>query len=85
MTAALEIKGLHAWYGESHVLHGVDMVVQPGEVVTLLGREGAAALGRFEGDRFDDAAEIFADVALGETFPTFLTVSAYSRYLVELD
>ena len=38
---ALEIKDLHAWYGESHVLHGVDMVVQPGEVVTLLGRNGA--------------------------------------------
>ena len=41
MTAALEIKNLQAWYGESHVLHGVDMVVQPGEVVTLLGRNGA--------------------------------------------
>jgi len=39
--AALEIQGLHAWYGESHVLHGVDMVVRPGEVVTLLGRNGA--------------------------------------------
>ena len=38
---ALEIKNLQAWYGESHVLHGVDMVVQPGEVVTLLGRNGA--------------------------------------------
>ncbi|MBB3177796.1 ABC transporter ATP-binding protein [Variovorax sp. Sphag1AA] len=38
---ALEISGLQAWYGESHVLHGVDMVVQPGEVVTLLGRNGA--------------------------------------------
>lgn len=41
MTAALEIKGLQAWYGESHVLHGVELVVQPGEVVTLLGRNGA--------------------------------------------
>lgn len=42
MTAhALEIRGLQAWYGESHVLHGVDMVVEPGEVVTLLGRNGA--------------------------------------------
>ncbi|MGJ7521517.1 ABC transporter ATP-binding protein [Variovorax sp. LT1P1] len=42
MTApALQIQGLQAWYGESHVLHGVDMVVQPGEVVTLLGRNGA--------------------------------------------
>jgi branched-chain amino acid transport system ATP-binding protein len=38
---ALEITGLQAWYGESHVLHGVDMVVRPGEVVTLLGRNGA--------------------------------------------
>ncbi|WP_137921645.1 ABC transporter ATP-binding protein [Hydrogenophaga sp. 2FB] len=41
MTAALEIKGLQAWYGESHVLHGVELEVQPGEVVTLLGRNGA--------------------------------------------
>jgi len=38
---ALEIRNLEAWYGESHVLHGVDIVVQPGEVVTLLGRNGA--------------------------------------------
>ncbi|GAB7541266.1 ABC transporter ATP-binding protein [Cupriavidus sp. 8B] len=38
---ALEIKGLHAWYGESHILHGVDLAVNPGEVVTLLGRNGA--------------------------------------------
>lgn len=40
-THALEISGLEAWYGESHVLHGVDMAVRPGEVVTLLGRNGA--------------------------------------------
>ncbi len=38
---ALEITGLHAWYGESHILHGVDLMVQQGEVVTLLGRNGA--------------------------------------------
>ena len=37
----LEIRNLHAWYGESHVLHGVDLVVNQGEVVTLLGRNGA--------------------------------------------
>ncbi len=41
MTAALEIKNLHAWYGESHILHGVDLHVGKGEVVTLLGRNGA--------------------------------------------
>ncbi len=37
----LEVKNLHAWYGESHVLHGVDFHVDEGEVVTLLGRNGA--------------------------------------------
>ncbi|MYN27709.1 ABC transporter ATP-binding protein [Duganella levis] len=41
MTAALEIANLQAWYGESHILHNVNMSVQPGEVVTLLGRNGA--------------------------------------------
>ena len=38
---ALEIRDLHAWYGESHVLHGIDLEVRRGEVVTLLGRNGA--------------------------------------------
>ena len=37
----LEISGLNAWYGESHILHGVDFTVNEGEVVTLLGRNGA--------------------------------------------
>jgi branched-chain amino acid transport system ATP-binding protein len=37
----LEIRNLHAWYGESHVLHGVGLDVRAGEVVTLLGRNGA--------------------------------------------
>src|SRR5690606_17595902 len=40
-TPALEISGLQAWYGESHILHGVDMTVGQGEAVTLLGRNGA--------------------------------------------
>ena len=38
---------------------------------------------RWDGDRFDDAAEVFRDVALREEFPTFLTIVAYSRYLVD--
>jgi len=38
--APLAVKELQAWYGESHVLHGVTFDVQPGEVVTLLGRNG---------------------------------------------
>ena len=40
-SEVLHISGLHAWYGESHILHGVDLTVQAGEVVTLLGRNGA--------------------------------------------
>jgi branched-chain amino acid transport system ATP-binding protein len=39
--ALLAVDGLQAWYGESHILHGVDFEVFPGEVVTLLGRNGA--------------------------------------------
>ena len=38
---ALEIKDLNAWYGESHVLHGINLSVNKGEVVCLLGRNGA--------------------------------------------
>jgi branched-chain amino acid transport system ATP-binding protein len=40
-TPLLAIKDLQAWYGESHILHGVDFNVHEGEVVTLLGRNGA--------------------------------------------
>jgi branched-chain amino acid transport system ATP-binding protein len=39
--ALLQVKGLNAWYGESHILHGVEFEVRRGEVVTLLGRNGA--------------------------------------------
>jgi len=40
-TPFIEVKDLHGWYGESHVLHGVNFHVDEGEVVTLLGRNGA--------------------------------------------
>jgi len=40
-TTVLDVKGLQAWYNESHILHGVDLDVRKGEVVTLLGRNGA--------------------------------------------
>jgi len=39
-TALLEIKGLHAYYGKSHVLHGVNLQIGRGEIVSLLGRNG---------------------------------------------
>lgn len=40
-TAAISVEGLQAWYGESHILHGIDLHLNKGEVVTLLGRNGA--------------------------------------------
>ena len=36
----LEARGLHAWYGSSHVLHGVDLEIRQGETLGLLGRNG---------------------------------------------
>ena len=41
MASLLEVRGLNAWYGESHILHGMDFDVAEGELVTLLGRNGA--------------------------------------------
>src|SRR5690606_38813633 len=40
MKPLLQVSGLNAWYGESHVLHGVDMTVGEGEMITILGRNG---------------------------------------------
>ncbi|HOP89396.1 MAG: ABC transporter ATP-binding protein [Ottowia sp.] len=40
-TPAIRLKDVHSWYGESHIMHGVSIDVMPGEVVTLLGRNGA--------------------------------------------
>ncbi|MFL6840787.1 MAG: ATP-binding cassette domain-containing protein, partial [Bradyrhizobium sp.] len=37
----LSVRDLQAWYGESHILHGINFEVNAGEVVTLLGRNGA--------------------------------------------
>ncbi|MCC7150956.1 MAG: ATP-binding cassette domain-containing protein, partial [Rubrivivax sp.] len=40
-TPAIEFRDVHTWYGESHILHGVNLRVGRGEVVSLLGRNGA--------------------------------------------
>jgi malate synthase len=50
-----------------------------------LGSDGRGATTRSAGDRFDDAAEIFREVSLREEFPAFLTLGAYSRFLVDED
>ncbi|HEX4333130.1 MAG TPA: ABC transporter ATP-binding protein [Usitatibacter sp.] len=74
MAEVLRISGLQAWYGESHVLHGVDLAVDEGEVVTLLGRNGAGRtstlksilglVGRREGSIFVNGVETIR-------FPTY--------------
>ena len=66
----LSVKGLNAWYGESHILHGVDLEVRAGEVVTLLGRNGVGKtttmksimgmVGRREGSITFEGAETIA-------------------------
>ncbi len=40
MATLLDVQGLNAWYGESHILHGVDMRIGEGETITILGRNG---------------------------------------------
>ncbi|ANL49540.1 high-affinity branched-chain amino acid ABC transporter ATP-binding protein LivF 2 (plasmid) [Rhizobium phaseoli] len=40
MADLLEVQGLNAWYGESHILHGVDIRVAEGETITIFGRNG---------------------------------------------
>ena len=55
------------------------------EYIETLIRDVLADQARSSEDRFDDAAEIFREVSLREEFPTFLTLGAYSRYLVETD
>jgi branched-chain amino acid transport system ATP-binding protein len=41
VTALLEVEGLHAHYGKSHILHGVGFAIGVGEIVSLLGRNGS--------------------------------------------
>lgn len=65
-----------------------DVVTAEGNQVTAPWVDGIvdevlAGLPRSATDRFEDAAEVFREVALGEDYPTFLTVGAYSRFLVE--
>jgi malate synthase len=56
-----------------------------GLIAEVLGEVERPSTGSGAADRFDDAADVFRDVALRDEFPTFLTLGAYSRYLVDVD
>ncbi len=65
-----------------------DRSTEDGTAITVDHVEGLISdvlgeVDRHDGDRFDDAASVFRDVALQEEFPAFLTLGAYSRFLVE--
>ena len=82
-AATAEISRSQIWqwiHQDQHTAEGTRITR---EWVGALVAEAVAGFDRFDGDRFADAAELFADVALGDDFPTFLTVPAYSRYLVD--
>ncbi|MCY0904048.1 malate synthase A [Arthrobacter sp. H14-L1] len=82
-AATAEISRSQIW----HWIH-VQAITHDGELVSAhwvaeLLEEEFAKLPRFDGDRFDDAREIFEEVALGDEFPEFLTLPAYDRFLYE--
>jgi malate synthase len=82
-AATAEISRSQLWqWMHQRVVTAEGTTVDRAHITALLG-ELMEAAPRWDGDRFDEAAEIFRVVTLGEDFPTFLTIAAYSRYLVE--
>jgi malate synthase len=82
-AATAEISRSQIWqWIHAHALTDDGEIVTREWVRELL-EEEFAGLPRFDGDRFDDAREIFEECALGEEFPAFLTIPAYQNYLLE--
>ncbi|WP_406249221.1 malate synthase A [Microbacterium sp. M] len=84
-AATAEISRSQVWQWIHQDLSTDDGAPITAEYVESIIGEMLAGADRRDGDRFDDAADVFREVALGTEFPAFLTLSAYSRYLVETD
>lgn len=82
-AATAEISRSQVWQWIHQDRSTADGTAITAEYVEGLIAEVLSEVPRAEGDRFDDAAEIFREVALQEEFPTFLTLGAYARYLGE--
>ncbi|MGX5681475.1 malate synthase A [Schumannella luteola] len=80
-TAEISRSQLWQWMHQRVVTAEGQLITR--DMVERLLREELAGAERAPGDRFDDAAEVFRAVTLEEHFPTFLTITAYSRYLVD--
>ncbi|MEC5200604.1 malate synthase [Arthrobacter sp. PL16] len=78
-TAEISRSQIWQWIYSTAITDDGDIITR--EWVTCLLDEEFDALPRFDGDRFDEAREVFEEVALGERFPAFLTVTAYLKYL----
>jgi malate synthase len=81
-TAEISRSQVWQWIHQSHTTDDGTVITRDyveGLIVRVL-----AEVDHRDGDRFDDAAEIFRDVALGQEFPAFLTLPAYSRFLIEI-
>ncbi|MCU1433468.1 MAG: malate synthase, partial [Pseudarthrobacter sp.] len=80
-TAEISRSQLWQWmYASAITDHGE--IITPHGIEALLDEE-FARLERFDGDRFEDARDIFEEVTLSQDFPSFLTLPAYARYLTE--
>lgn len=82
-AATAEISRSQIWQWIHQDQHTVEGTAITRTWVQQLIAEAVAGFDRFDGDRFEDAVDLFTEVALGDQFPTFLTVPGYSRYLVD--
>ncbi|MBC7290170.1 MAG: malate synthase A [Actinotalea sp.] len=82
-AATAEISRSQLWQWIHHEVTTTDGTRVTRQYVEWVLRDVLAHLPRQEGDRYDDAADVLRQVALGEEFPTFLTLCAYSQHLVE--
>jgi len=82
-AATAEISRSQIWQWIHQDRHTDDGTPITKEYVESLIDRVLGEVDRRDGDRFDDAAEVFRDVALGEDFPAFLTLGAYAKYLDE--
>ncbi len=81
-AATAEISRSQIWqWTHQGVVTAEGAAVTRGHVTEVL-RDVIGSLPRFEGDRYDDAADLFEQVALADEYPTFLTVPAYTQFLV---